>query len=141
MLVVRRTIAAVMAFHAQRAEPRVGHRGAFGQRVSVGGAQLMRIGGIVRIVTRRAGDRFVNRVGRVGVGVAGMLDKFLEARRRVATDAVVRGSGRKECASRRRAGNCSIRRLLTWWVLLSWHWAQLPAAKLTEIRLVASPSE
>ena len=86
-----RAITPVMAFHAERTEAGVGDRGAFRQRVLVGRAQLMRIGSIMRIVTRRAGDRFVNCVGRVGVGVAGVIDELGKTIRGMATDTVVTG--------------------------------------------------
>ena len=93
LLIVRdvigcRPVPAVMTFHAQRARPRIGDGGAFGQGVLVGGPQLMGIFGTVRIMTGRAGDRLIDHVGGVGIGAAGILDEIPEAGRRVAADAV-----------------------------------------------------
>src|SRR6266516_6393521 len=77
-----------MAIHAERTQPDVGDRGSFGKGISVGRPQLMRVGGIMRIVTRRTSDRLVNRVGHISVRGAGVLNEISEPGRRVAADAL-----------------------------------------------------
>ena len=53
----------MMAGHAKRAQAHVGNGGPFRQGINVGGTQLVRVGGIMWIMTRRTSDRLVKGVG------------------------------------------------------------------------------
>jgi hypothetical protein len=77
-----------MALHAQGTKTYICHRGAFGESVNVGRAQLVRVGRIVGIMTGCAGNGFVNRVGGVRVCVTGMINEILEPASCVATNAI-----------------------------------------------------
>ena len=78
-----------MAFHTQRAEAHVGHRCAFGQRVNIGRAQLMRIFRIMRVVAGGTGDCFVNSVGHVrDIRRSGMIDVLNKTGCRMTANAV-----------------------------------------------------